>query len=145
MDTKIKILNDLATVPTKGTVWSAGHDLYAAIPQGEITIAPHTTEIIDTGIAMEIPVTLFGAVFPRSGLATKQGLRLSNAVAVIDADYRGGIKIPMYNDSDVPRVIKQGDRIAQIVLIPYLNTTFTVVEELSNTDRGAGGFGSTGR
>ena len=145
MDTKIKILNDLATVPTKGTTWSAGHDLYAAIPEGEIIIQPHTTEVIDTGIAMEIPVTLFGAIFPRSGLATRQGLRLSNSVAVIDADFRGSIKVPLYNDSSEARIIKQGDRIAQIVLIPYLNTEFTIVDNLSETERGTGGFGSTGR
>lgn len=144
MNTKIKILNELATIPTKGTVWSAGHDLYAAIPENEIVIQPHTTEVIGTGIAMEIPVTLFGAIFPRSGLATKQGLRLANAVAVIDADYRGEIKIPMYNDSNEARVIKQGDRVAQIVLLPYLNTEFTVADELSETTRGTGGFGSTG-
>jgi len=144
MNTKIKILNELATIPTKGTVWSAGHDLYAAVPEKEIVIQPHTTEVIGTGIAMEIPVTLFGAIFPRSGLATKQGLRLANAVAVIDADYRGEIKIPMYNDSNEARVIKQGDRIAQIVLLPYLNTEFTVADELSETARGIGGFGSTG-
>lgn len=144
MNTNIKILNELATIPTKGTRWSAGHDLYAVIPDGEITIAPQSTRVIGTGIALEIPPTLFGAVFPRSGLATRQGLRLSNGVSVIDADFRGELLIPIYNDSTEPRVIKHGERIAQIVLIPYLQTEFTVVDELSETDRGSGGFGSTG-
>lgn len=139
----IKLLNDRAIIPTRGSDEAAGYDLYSAGPD-IITIEPGETFKIPTGIATEIPKGIFGAVFPRSGLATKQGLRLANCVAVIDSDYRGEWFIPIYNDSSEPRVIKQGDRIAQVVFIPYFSTDLTVVDELNETKRGDGGFGSTG-
>lgn len=145
MDIKIKLLNDLATIPTKGTRWSAGHDLYAAIPENEIKIPPHETILIGTGIAIEIPVTTFGAIFARSGLATKQGLRPANCVGVIDSDYRGELMVGVHNDTNTIKTIKQGDRIAQLVILPYLVTDFEPTDKLSETDRGAQGFGSTGK
>lgn len=138
----IKLTNPNAIVPTKGTADSAGYDLYAC--EGG-TIEPGATVKINTGIVAEIPQGYFGAVFARSGLATKQGLRPSNCVGVIDSDYRGDIIVALHNDSSEPRAINIGDRIAQLAIIPYINPTLTVVSELSVTDRGAGGFGSTGK
>lgn len=145
MNIKIKLLNDLATIPTKGTRWAAGHDLYAAIPDGTIEIPPHETVLVGTGIAMEIPVTTFGAIFARSGLATKQGLRPANCVGVIDSDYRGELMVGVHNDTDSVRTISQGDRIAQIVILPYLVCDMEPTDKLSETERGDRGFGSTGR
>ena len=145
MNVKVKILNEFATIPTKGSRWAAGHDLYAAIPDGSISIAPHETKKIGTGIAMEIPVTTFGAIFARSGLATRKGLRPGNCVGVIDSDYRGEIIVGIHNDTDNARTINHGDRIAQIVILPYMVCEMETVDELSDTDRGAGGFGSTGK
>ena len=138
----IKLTSPNAMVPTKGTAEAAGYDLYAC--EGGI-IEPGTTVKINTGIVAEIPQGYFGAVFARSGLATKQGLRPANAVGVIDSDYRGDIIVALYNDSSEPRAINIGDRIAQLVIIPYVSPELTVVSEVSDTDRGAGGFGSTGK
>ena len=138
----IKLTNPNATVPTRGTADAAGYDLYAC--EGSI-IEPGTTVKINTGVVAEIPSGYFGAVFARSGLATKQGLRPANAVGVIDSDYRGDIIVALYNDSSQPRAINIGDRIAQLVIIPYVSPALTVVSEISDTDRGAGGFGSTGK
>lgn len=146
MDTttvRIRKLNDDAVIPTRGSSAAAGYDLYADVPD-VITIQPHTTEKIGTGIAMEIPDGTFGAVFARSGLATKQGLRPANAVGVIDSDYRGEIVVALHNDTDFVRQIMPGERIAQIVIIPFLPVSFEAVDSLTDTDRGAGGFGSTG-
>ena len=140
---KIKLLNDKAKVPTKGSIDAAGYDLYSsnAIP---LIIPPHTTVKVPTGIATEIPKYLFAAVFPRSGLATKQGLRLANCVAVIDSDYRGEWFIPIYNDSNENRTISTGDRIAQVVFLPYASFNFETVDTLDETERGDGGFGHSG-
>lgn len=141
----IKLLTNTAKIPTRGSESAAGYDLYADLGfVKEIPIYPHTYQKIPTGIAMEIPEGWFGAIFPRSGLATKQGLRLANCVAVIDADYRGEWFIPLYNDSDYMQYIKPNDRIAQVVFLPFGLTDFEVVDELSDTTRGWGGFGSTG-
>ena len=140
---KIKLLNDLAKVPTRGSEESAGWDLYAAIEQ-DIKILPHTTEKIGTGIAIELPRGTFGAVYARSGLATKQGLRPANAVGVIDSDYRGEVIVALHNDSDHIRIIRPGDRIAQLVVTLYVSGDMTIVESLSGTERGNKGFGSTG-
>ena len=145
MNVNIKILNDLATVPTKGTRWAAGHDLYADIPDGSISIAPHDTRMIGTGIAVEVPATVFGGIFARSGLANREGLRPSNCVGIVDSDYRGEVMVSIHNDSEYMKVINHGDRIAQLIFIPYLLTDLVSVDELSPTDRGTGGFGSTGR
>ena len=140
----IQLLNDLAKIPTRGSEEAAGWDLYAATNE-EITIEPHQTVQIGTGIAMELPLYSFGAIFARSGLATKKGLRPANAVGVIDSDYRGEIIIALHNDTDLSQTIAPQERIAQLVIIPYVQIEgWNEVDELDSTDRGDGGFGSTG-
>lgn len=141
---KIKKLKDNAQIPTRGSEYAAGYDLYACIDES-ITIAPHATEKIGTGLAVEIPHGYFGAVFARSGLATKKGLRPANAVGVCDEDYRGEYIVALHNDMDEPMTIESFERIAQLVILPYLSVEFEEVNELSNTDRGSNGFGSTGK
>ena len=138
----IKLLSDKAKVPTRGSEEAAGWDLYAAI---DATILPHTTTKISTDIAIEIPAGYFGAVFARSGLATKQGLRPANCVGVIDSDYRGPIIVALHNDTDQTKEVLSGDRIAQLVFIPYASWNWEVVDELSDTERGKGGFGHSGK
>lgn len=146
---KIKKLDSTAIIPTRGSDYAAGYDLYANIVtpfEDNCTedVNPNTTVKIKTGIALEIPDGYFGAIFARSGLATKQGLRPANCVGVIDSDYRGEIIVAIHNDSDSVQTVHNGDRIAQIVILPYLSVEFEETTELSDTDRGAGGFGSTG-
>ena len=138
----IKLLSDKAKVPTRGSEDAAGWDLYAAT--GAI-IPPHSTVKVSTDIAIEIPNGYFGAVFARSGLATKQGLRPANCVGVVDSDYRGPIIVALHNDMDQTREILDGDRIAQLIFIPYSSWDWEVVDELSTTDRGDGGFGHSGK
>ena len=144
MEISIQLLNDLAKVPTRGSEYAAGYDLYAAIDD-MFHIAPHSTIKIGTGIAMELPEGTFGAIFARSGLATKRALRPANCVGVIDSDYRGEIGVALHNDGKEAQAIHIQDRIAQIVIAPYLSVEFNEVDELENTDRGEGGFGSTGK
>jgi len=139
----IKKLNDNAIVPTRGSNYAAGYDLYANITK-PITILPHYTAKIGTGIAMEIPEGYFGGIFARSGLATKYGLRPSNCVGIIDSDYRGEIIVALHNDSNLSQEIRPNERIAQLVLIPFIAINFNTVNELSDTERSDGGFGSTG-
>lgn len=139
---RIKRLNDLATVPTRGSIEAAGWDLYAAISEA-VVIAPHKTVFIDTGWAMEIPAGHYGAIYARSGLASKQGLRPANCVGVVDSDYRGPVMVALHNDSEEARVIDPNERIAQLIIAPYSSVTFEEVEELDETIRGEGGFGST--
>lgn len=142
---KIKLLNDLAQAPTRGSEKAAGMDLYAAIGgDGYVRILPHETVKIGTGIAIELPKGTFGAVYPRSGLATKQGLRLANSTGIIDEDYRGEIIVALYNDSDYIRIVKNGDRIAQLIVMLYVPEKVEIVDELTDTERGENGFGSTG-
>lgn len=141
---KIKKLKDNAQIPTRGSEYAAGYDLYACIDE-LITITPHSTEKIGTGLAIEIPHGYFGAVFARSGLATKKGLRPANAVGVCDEDYRGEYIVALHNDMDEPMTVEPFERIAQLVILPYLSVEFKEVNELSDTDRGSNGFGSTGR
>ena len=142
---KIKRLHDNAIVPTRGSEEAAGYDLYAVIgDQDGVLIAPHTTTMIDVGWAMRVPRRCFGAIFARSGLASKQGLRPANCVGVIDSDYRGPVKVALHNDTDFTKTVKNGDRIAQLVIMPFYPVEFTEVEELDETERGEGGFGSTG-
>lgn len=141
---KIKILNSNAKIPTRASEHAAGYDLYACIDES-VFIQPHTTVKIGTGLAFEIPDGYFGAIFARSGLATKEGLRPSNCVGCCDSDYRGEYNIALYNDSDSVRMVVPKERIAQLVVMPYLPVEFEVVSELSNTERGDGGFGSTGK
>lgn len=156
MKIKIKRLYEDAKLPTRGSEKAAGYDLYAYIPEyigceqelpfeeKKVRIEPHTTQKIGTGLAMEIPDGYFGAIFARSGLATKQGLRPANAVGVCDSDYRGEYIVAIHNDSDEARYIENGERIAQLVVMPYLPVEFHEVNELSDTQRGEDGFGSTG-
>lgn len=148
MEIKIKKLYEDATIPTRGSYYAAGYDLYAYIQcQGEDTgiyILPHETELIGTGVAIQPPKDCFGAVFARSGLASKQGLRPANCVGVCDYDYTGEYMIALHNDSDEPRFVRHGDRIGQVVFIPYMNVNFIEVDDLEKTERGDGGFGSTG-
>ena len=141
----IKILAAGAKIPVRGSKHSAGLDLKAYIPEGMIIIKPGETEVIQTGIAVEIPAGYFGGIYARSGLATKRGLRPSNCVGVIDSDYRGEVKVALYNDSETVQIVYDGDRIAQLIVQAYAPVKVNVVDELSNTERGAGGFGSTGR
>ena len=139
---KIKLLSDKAKLPTRGSEEAAGWDLYAAT---DTIIPPHSTVKVSTDIAIEIPAGYFGAVFARSGLATKQGLRPANCVGVIDSDYRGSVIVALHNDSDQVKEIFSGDRIAQLVFIPYSSWDWEVVDELSGTERGDGGFGHSGK
>ena len=143
MNIRYKKLNDLAKVPTRGSEYAAGYDLYAATDR-EISLFPHTTQLIGTGLAFELPDGYFGAVYARSGLASKKGLRPANCVGVVDSDYRGEVMVALHNDSDHIMTIDAGERIAQLVLMPYVNMTFEQIEELNTTNRGEGGFGSTG-
>ena len=144
MKIKIKSVNPFFKIPTVGSLYSAGSDLYAA-EQTTISIEPGESKLVHTGIAVEIPKGYFGAIFARSGLATKQGLAPANKVGVIDNDYRGEIMVMLHNHSKVERIVNPGDRIAQLVIIPYIKAEFNLVDELDETDRGEGGFGSTGR
>ena len=145
MELRVKKLHPEAKLPTRGSEQAAGYDLYASFDGGRIEIPPHGTAKISTGLCIEIPDGYFGAVFARSGLASKEGLRPANCVGVCDSDYRGEYLVMLHNDTDEPRTVLSGDRIAQLVVLPYLSVTFTEVDELSETARGAGGFGSTGR
>ena len=134
MEVKIQKLRPGAVTPRRGSADAAGYDLYACPADGQcVTIAPHATAMIGTGLALAIPAGYFGGVFARSGLASKQGLRPANCVGVIDADYRGEC------------TVAPGDRIAQLVILPFLAAEFAEADALDETDRGAGGFGSTGR
>lgn len=141
---KLKKLSDNAQIPTCGSKYSAGYDLYACI-DAPVTIAPHTTQKIGTGISLALPEGYFGAIFARSGLATKQGLRPANCVGVCDSDYRGEYIVAIHNDTDEEKIINNGERIAQLVVMPFLPIDFLEVNELDETERGAGGFGSTGK
>lgn len=144
MKVNIKKLNKDAIIPTSGSKYAAGYDLYANIQTETLTIPMGMVGKIGTGIAMEIPEGYVGLVFARSGLATKRGLRPANCVGVIDSDYRGEICVALYNDHDWTQTIHAGDRIAQIVIVPYLCVEFNEVDFLEETDRGENGFGSTG-
>ena len=143
MNIKIKKLNENAIIPTRGSEHSAGVDLYACIDK-PIEIQPHETIKISTGLAMELPTGYFGAIFARSGLATKQGLRPANCVGCCDSDYRGDYIVPLHNDTDITQTVIPNERIAQLVIMPYLPVDFTEIDELTETERGDGGFGHTG-
>lgn len=139
----IKKLKPNAIIPTYGTEYAAGADLYACLDEA-VTINPGETEFIKTGLAMEIPAGYAGLVFARSGLSCRQGLAPANKVGVIDADYRGEIMVALHNHSKELRTVNSGDRIAQLVITPFLTANFIETNELNATVRGAGGFGSTG-
>ncbi len=140
----IKKLNEKAILPTYGSKSAAGADLYACMERA-VTIQAGETEFIKTGIAMEVPEGFAGLIYARSGLACKKGLAPANKVGVIDADYRGEIMVALYNHSKESVTVEHGERIAQMVITPYLRADFLEVDELSDTVRGEGGFGSTGR
>ncbi len=143
MKVRIKKLDERAVTPTYGTEYSAGADLYALI-DGTLEIAPHETVLLHTGISVEIPEGYCGLIFARSSLGTKRGLAPANKVGVIDADYRGEVRVALHNHSEVSAIVENGERVAQLAIVPFLKAEFDVVDELSDTVRGAGGFGSTG-
>lgn len=143
----IKKTDENAKIPTYGSVYAAGADLYAVIhnEENKVEILPGETAFIDTGIVMEIPNGYVGLIYARSGLACKQGLAPANKVGVIDSDYRGNIMVALYNQSNEVRTVSEGDRIAQIIIQPVEQFGFNVKENLSDTVRRNGGFGSSGK
>ena len=143
MKVNIKKLNPNATIPTYGTPYSAGCDLYACI-DAELKIPAHGTVKVPTGLAIELPEGTVGLIYARSGLATKRHLAPANKVGVIDADYRGELIVALHNHSNEDQTISANERIAQLVIAPVYQAEFDVVDELSETVRGAGGFGHTG-
>lgn len=144
MKINVKKLRDTAVLPEQGSAYAAGYDLFADVEQA-LEIEPHKTVMIPTGLAMEIPEGYFGGIFARSGLASKEGLRPANCVGVVDADYRGEVKVALHNDGEVVRTVQPGQKVAQLVVVPFLSVEFDEVETLSDTVRGVGGFGSTGK
>jgi dUTP pyrophosphatase len=141
---QLKKLKENALLPTRGSEHAAGYDLYACLEE-DVLIAPRQTVKIGTGLAVAVPEGFFGAVFARSGLASKEGLRPANCVGVCDSDYRGEYIIALHNDSGMERTVRHGDRIAQLVILPFLPAEFEECDSLPETARGAGGFGSTGK
>ena len=139
----VKKLDERAVLPTYGSEFAAGADLYA-VTDGDVEILPNETKLIKTGLALEIPHGYAGLIYARSGLASKRGLAPANKVGVVDADYRGEVMVALHNHSNLPQKISAGERIAQLVVAPFLKAEFTAVDELSDTVRGEGGFGSTG-
>lgn len=151
MNIKIKKLAEDANLPSRGSEQAAGYDLYAYVEDTlkvkdsrSLTIPPHETVLVRTGIAVAIPEGYFGGIYARSGLSIKQGLRPGNCTGVIDSDYRGEIMVGLHNDSEDHRTISNGDRIAQLIVQKYESVSFEEVDELDDTVRGEGGFGSTG-
>lgn len=143
VNVKIVKLHEDSQIPTQGSQKAAGFDLYAYVTDEPVWIAPHATMKIGTGLSIQPPEGYFGAIFARSGLATKCSLRPANCVGVCDEDYTGEYIVAIHNDSDYDQCICHGDRIAQLVFMPYLNVTFTEVDALEETQRGSNGFGST--
>lgn len=145
MRVKIKKLRQGAVIPTRGSQSAAGYDLYACIDTYDsCEIMPHATYKVGTGIAVAIPDGYFGAIFARSGLATKKGMRPANCVGIVDSDYRGEVIVALHNDTDEKQQFQNGERIAQLVILPFVTADFCEVDELDDTERGCGGFGSTG-
>lgn len=145
MRVKVKRVRPGAKLPQLGSSFAAGADLCACIDYDLISIAAHQTVKIPTGVAVEIPIGNFGAVFARSGISTKSGLRPANCVGVVDADYRGEIFVALHNDTDLNQVVENGERIAQLVILPCERAEYEEVDQLSKTERGEDGFGSTGK
>ncbi|MBR7186223.1 MAG: dUTP diphosphatase [Clostridia bacterium] len=142
MQVNVKKLNENAKLPTYGSSYAAGADLYSA---EEYTIPAGETRFVKTGIAIELPLGMVGLIYARSGLACKQDLAPANKVGVIDCDYRGEVMVALHNHGKETRTVSCGDRVAQLVIAPYYTAEFTFAEELSETVRGEGGFGSTGK
>ena len=143
MNINLKKLDDRAIIPTYGTPFSAGADLYS-LPGEAVTVPAHGTVMIHTGLAIELPEGYCGLIFARSGLASKRGLAPANKVGVVDSDYRGEWMVALHNHTDAPAVVEGGERIAQMCIVPCVQASFDIVDELTDTQRGAGGFGSTG-
>lgn len=141
---KIKKMNEAAKIPTYGTPFAAGADIYACISE-DVVIKPGETKMIPTGFALEVPVGYAGLIYPRSGLSCKRGLAPANKVGVVDTDYRGEVMVALYNQSGVDQVVEVGERIAQLIIAPYLKAIFEEADELEETGRGDNAFGSTGR
>ena len=141
---RVKKLNERAILPTYGSAEAAGADLYACLDEA-VTIGPGETAWIPTGIALEVPLNCAGLIYARSSLGTKRGLAPANKVGVVDCDYRGEVMVALHTHSDIVRSVLPGERIAQLVIAPYYTADFEECEELSDTVRGEGGFGSTGR
>ena len=141
---RVKKLREGATLPTYGTPYAAGADLYACLEK-EISIAPGETVFVPTGIAMEVPEHCAGLIYARSGLACKRDLAPANKVGVIDSDYRGEFIVALHNHGAQSQTVEHGERVAQLVITPVYTPTFTEVEALTDTQRAAGGFGSTGK
>ena len=139
----VKKINDKAILPTYGSEYAAGADLYACLDE-PLTIKPHETVMVHTGLAMEIPAGYAGLIYPRSGLASKRGLAPANKVGVVDPDYRGEFMIELHNHSDLEQTIEPAERVAQLVITPFITADFNLTDSLSETVRGEGGFGSTG-
>ena len=144
MKVKIKKLNENAIIPTYGTEYSAGADLYALLDSA-VEIAPHETTFIHTGISVEIPEGYCGLIFARSSMGAKRGLAPANKVGVIDADYRGEIMVALHNHSEKTATVEPGERVAQLAIVPFLKAEFEESDDLTDTTRGSGGFGSTGK
>lgn len=141
---RMKKLRDNAILPERSHMNDAGADLFACIDE-EIIIKPHKTIKIPTGIAVQIPIGYYGAIYPRSGLSSKFGVRPANCVGVCDCGYTGEYIVALHNDSEFPYTVKPNDKIAQLIISPYMKADFIFVDEIEETDRGDGGFGSTGR
>ena len=144
MEMNIKKLHDDSIIPTKGTEESAGYDLYAYLDEDKLAINPGETKMINIGISIEIPKGYFAGIFARSGIASKRNLRPANCTGVIDSDYRGEVKVPIYNDSNEVQYIENKERVAQMIILPYLDVTFNIKDNLSESNRSNDGFGSTG-
>ena len=144
MIVKVKKLDDRAILPTYGSAYAAGADLYALVNGETLAIAAGETVLVSTGLSVEIPEGYVGLIYARSGLATKKGLAPANKVGVIDSDYRGEVKVALFNQSGEDQIVLAGERVAQLVIAPYLAVEYEQAEELSSTVRGEGGFGSTG-
>ena len=141
---RVKKLSPKAILPTYGSSEAAGADLYACLEES-VTIQPGETVFIPTGIALEVPKGCAGLVYARSSMGAKRGLAPANKVGVIDSDYRGEITVALHNHGSQPQTVSHGDRIAQLLIVPVLAPPFEEAEALSDTDRGTGGFGSTGK
>ena len=140
----VKKLNHKAVLPTYGSAEAAGADLYACL-EGPVTIQPGETAWIPTGIALEVPRGCAGLIYARSSMGVKRGLAPANKVGVIDSDYRGEIRVVLLNHGKTAQTVAHGERVAQFLITPVLTPTYEEVSELTDTDRGSGGFGSTGK
>ena len=145
MKVSIKKMRESAKIPERGSSQAAGYDLFANIDEPAVIIPAHSTKMISTGIALAVPDGYFAGIYARSGLSSKEGLRPANCVGVVDSDYRGEVFVALHNDSDMGRTVVPGQKIAQMVIMPFLPVEFNLTDDLDTTERGAGGFGSTGK